>query len=478
MIKKLRKRLIILFLCTTMLTFTIAMAFIASNTIDKIQQLEMDYANNMTDSIIQQVREHHGIDKTTLSTYTTKFQCWIILSDGKTTWHSPQQLDTPLDILLSQITSKKNTLFDTKKEINSTKLSKTDKTLSFQIENSKAKDNNSEDSNNEYTRSIYSIIGQNKERYYAVQSIFDINNANMNTYDLLILCPQSSIWTIMKNYCNWYPILWIGVFVVMYFLSHFLIKKAILPVENAMESQKNFIASASHELKTPLSVIQVNAETLHLDRTITASPSIEALSKPPNMDITSSPTFIQKQKIILDECTRMTKLITSMLALASSDAGSWKMNMHETDIDTLLIETWEEWNENAYKKNIKLNLNLDEHYPKTICDKERIIQALGILLDNAITYTSSASSIEMGAQVNEKKLSFYIIDHGCGIADKDKEKIFDRFYSCDSSRTDKNHYGLGLSIAKEIVKLHHGNITVKDTEGGGCTFKIHIPLSN
>lgn len=330
----------------------------------------------------------------------------------------------------------------------------------------------------------------------------------MNTYDLLIFCPQSSICTIMKNYCNWYPILWMGVFVVMYFLSHFLIKKAILPVENAMESQKNFIASASHELKAPLSVIQVNAETLHLDRTLTASPSAEALSKPPNIDITidinmdsninsdinsntyitanenlnknitSSPTFIQKQKIILDECARMTKLITSMLALASSDAGSWKMNMHETDIDTLLIETWEEWNENAYKKNIKLNLNLDEHYPKTICDKERIIQALGILLDNAITYTPSGSSIEMGAQVNEKKLSFYVIDHGCGIADKDKEKIFDRFYSCDSSRTDKNHYGLGLSIAKEIVKLHHGNITVKDTEGGGCTFKIHIPLSN
>jgi len=69
---------------------------------------------------------------------------------------------------------------------------------------------------------------------------------------------------------------------------------------------------------------------------------------------------------------------------------------------------------------------------------------------------------------------FYVMDHGPGIAEKDKDKIFQRFYSGDSSRTDKNHYGLGLSIAVEIVKLHHGTMILKDTPGGGCTFEIVV----
>ena len=69
-----------------------------------------------------------------------------------------------------------------------------------------------------------------------------------------------------------------------------------------------------------------------------------------------------------------------------------------------------------------------------------------------------------------------MIDHGCGIDDTEKEKVFDRFYTGDASRTNKNHYGLGLSIAKEIINLHQGSISLTDTPDGGCTFEIYIPL--
>lgn len=182
----------------------------------------------------------------------------------------------------------------------------------------------------------------------------------------------------------------------------------------------------------------------------------------------------QKQKIILDECSRMSKLVQSMLALASSDAGNWKMDIRETDVDTLLIETWEKFSESARKKNIRLNLDIEDHYPKTHCDKERISQVLGILLDNAISYSSPGQTIEMGAKVLPQKLAFFVIDHGPGIADAEKERVFERFYSGDPSRTDKSHFGLGLSIAQEIVKLHHGTIRLADTPGGGCTFEICI----
>jgi signal transduction histidine kinase len=183
-----------------------------------------------------------------------------------------------------------------------------------------------------------------------------------------------------------------------------------------------------------------------------------------------------KQKVILDECDLMSRLIQSMLTIASSDAGNWKMNKKEVDINTLLIEVWEAFNEPARKKNIQLNLDIEEYYPHIVCDKERIFQVLGILLDNAIAYSAPESSIELGAKGLSKQIAFYVKDHGPGIADKDKEKVFERFYSGDPSRTDKSHYGLGLSIAQEIVKLHQGTILLKDTLNGGCTFEIRIPL--
>lgn len=241
----------------------------------------------------------------------------------------------------------------------------------------------------------------------------------------------------------------------MYLMSHILIVKAVRPVEASMKSQKEFIASASHELKAPLAVIQVNTETLAIDQLDGGS--------------------VQKQRVILEECARMSNLIKSLLTLAASDAGSWKMDIRETDVDTLLIETWEMFVESARKKNIRLDLNCDERYPKINCDQKLITQALSILLDNAVTYSKPGMSIELGAKVQEKQIVFFVVDHGCGIADAEKEKVFERFYSGDPARTEKSHYGLGLSIAQEIVKLHQGHIHLKDTPNGGCTFEIHIP---
>lgn len=267
--------------------------------------------------------------------------------------------------------------------------------------------------------------------------------------DMILFYPRVSLWETLKNGCGLYPAVWLGVLALMRILSHFLIDKAVAPVEDAVKSQKNFIASASHELKAPLAVIQANAGTMESS---------------------------QKQKIILDECSRMGKLVQSMLTLASSDAGSWKMDIRETDVDTLLIETWELFTESAGKKNIRLELDIEDHYPKIHCDKERISQVLGILLDNAITHSGPGQTIEMGARVLPRQTVFFVIDHGTGIADAEKEKVFERFYSGDPSRTEKSHFGLGLSIAKEIVKLHQGTICLNDTPGGGCTFEIWLPI--
>lgn len=227
------------------------------------------------------------------------------------------------------------------------------------------------------------------------------------------------------------------------------IAKALHPVETARNSQNNFIASASHELRSPLAAIQSCAETLR------ACP---------------------ERDVILQECKHMAGLIQSMLSLAACDAGIWQMDFQETAVDILLFETWETFSEKARKKDIQLNLGLEESYPPIRCDKGQIAQALGILLDNAISYSLPNTTIEFGAKVQAKQLVLSVIDHGQGIPDSEKEKVFQRFYSRDPSRTDKSHYGLGLSIAQKIVKQHCGTICLKDTDNGGSTFELVLPL--
>ena len=99
-----------------------------------------------------------------------------------------------------------------------------------------------------------------------------------------------------------------------------------------------------------------------------------------------------------------------------------------------------------------------------------------IFIDNAINYSLPKSEVSLAATVFKNTLVFSIKDHGTGIADKDKPFIFDRFFCADKSRTQKEHYGLGLCIAKELVEMHKGKIELSDTLGGGCTFKISLPF--
>lgn len=426
MIKKLRKKLMIMFVTFTMLAFTIMELLMIGNTVTRVQEAEMIFAGNMCDSIIEQIKDGLGINDPNLLSYVAKFHGWVRISDGISEISSVESLVTSSDILINQVKSG-NMLLSTTDE---------------------------SDANIEMaTRTIYSISGTRNEKYCVVNNAFLVSRIE---YNLILIVPQSTTWEIIKSYCSWYPLAWLGMLLLMYLMSRILIGKAVEPVEATIRSQKRFIAAASHELKAPLSVIQANTETLCIDQADTASQ--------------------KKQKVVLDECGRMSTLIQSMLRLASSDAGSWKMSMKETDVDSLLIEAWEAFQEFARKKNIRIKLNIEEHYPKFVGDKEHIGTVLGILIDNAISYSMPDLSIEMGAEVQQKQIVFFVTDHGTGISNSEKEKVFERFYRADPSRNSKEHFGLGLCIAKEIVQLHQGSITLEDTPGGGCTFKVKLPI--
>lgn len=247
---------------------------------------------------------------------------------------------------------------------------------------------------------------------------------------------------------------------LLFLFSFIFTGKLLKPIMESQQKQNQFIASASHELRTPLSVILS---------------SVECCS---NRDFDQQEKFI---KIIRQESLRMSSLINDMLTLTSSDNHRFSIRKKETELDTLLMNIYESFEPLAKEKSLFLSMELPENIlPLCCCDPDRIIQAVSILLHNAISYTPENGKIYLSLCYKKgafEKGNFVISvkDNGIGISKKDKEKIFDRFYRAEKSRSAKGHFGLGLSIASEIVNAHQGGILVKDAPGGGSIFIITLP---
>lgn len=249
--------------------------------------------------------------------------------------------------------------------------------------------------------------------------------------------------------------------VVMILLSAFgwwFSGRSIEPINTSRKQQTEFIASASHELRSPLTVLSVSLSAFEICET-------EDEKK----------RFLNTIK---NECKRMSRLVDDLLLLASADSGTWSFQAGEVEPDTLIINTYESYEEIVKTKEQSLTLDLPmEQLPVIRGDFQRLRQALGCLLDNAVFYTQPGGKIILGACKTKRSLLIYVSDNGEGIPDECKEKIFERFYRADSSRSKKEHYGLGLSVSKEILRLHKGKIYVRDTNGGGSTFFIELPLN-
>lgn len=224
------------------------------------------------------------------------------------------------------------------------------------------------------------------------------------------------------------------------------------PIMENHRKQVQFVASASHELRTPLAVILSAAECCK-----------------------RSPAEKQENflKTISQEGLRMSALINDMLTLSGSDNQRFAVRPKPIELDTLFINSYEAFDPLAREKSISLSISLPEQaLPLCSADPERISQVISILLHNAISYTPEHGRIELSLQYKKEHFYLSVKDNGIGISDEDKKKIFDRFYRVEKSRSTKEHFGLGLSIAYEIIKAHGGNIQVTDAEDGGSVFTI------
>ena len=168
----------------------------------------------------------------------------------------------------------------------------------------------------------------------------------------------------------------------------------------------------------------------------------------------------------------MSRLIDELLLLSrSSELPPSKYQGAE--LDTLLLNSYEAFGPLASQKGVRLEIELPEMpLSPCQCDSQRITQLLEILLSNAISYNKQGGFVTLSLSEDPAHFKILIQDNGIGIPPKAKPHVFERFYRADSSHTHREHFGLGLCIAKEIVNSHHGSICLSDTPGGGTTVTV------
>jgi hypothetical protein len=238
--------------------------------------------------------------------------------------------------------------------------------------------------------------------------------------------------------------------------GYFLAGRALVPITNAWQKQQEFVSDASHELRTPLAVIQAKTDLLFRSPGATIQEKI--------LDVST----------ISNESRRLSKLVTNLLTLARSDSDQIEMKKSDFQLDELLKEIIQQYEEIAIYQEKLLRLEAAESVP-FFADKERIHQLIVILLDNAMKYTREGGEILLSCTQSHSSIFFQVKDNGIGIPETDIPKIFDRFFQSDKARTAAEGTGLGLSIAKWIIEKHHGKTKVTSTHNKGTTIEIIFP---
>ena len=229
-------------------------------------------------------------------------------------------------------------------------------------------------------------------------------------------------------------------------------------IETAFLRVTQFTADASHELRTPISLIRTEAE-LALRRSRGEAEYKESL------------------RHVLLEAERTTALIEQLLSLARADSGRETLHMQSVDLSGTLRSVTDIWRQMATIRNLQFSVSLDAEDVFVLGDETVLRRLADILLDNAFKYTPSPGSVHLSLKQNRGNAVIEVRDSGAGIAAEEQSKIFERFYRVDKARTHaQGGAGLGLSIAQWIVTQHRGSITVDSQPGSGSTFRVELPM--
>ncbi len=226
-------------------------------------------------------------------------------------------------------------------------------------------------------------------------------------------------------------------------------------------AHEQFLASASHELRTPIANIKAYSESL--------------------IDIDNIAPAQQREffNVIHSEAERLNRLLNELLDIQQLEAGSMTINTATFEVQRMLQEIQEHIAPLVAKKQLKLLCRIAPDIKSIRADKEKIISCLVNLLGNAIKYTPQQGEIRLIAEQQESAVMISVEDNGIGIAEEEQAKIFDRFYRCQDARvSDIEGNGLGLAFALEVARLHQGDLKVQSKLNQGSRFTLRLPVSN
>jgi signal transduction histidine kinase len=244
----------------------------------------------------------------------------------------------------------------------------------------------------------------------------------------------------------------------------FMSRRAMRPVQEAFGRQRTFIADASHELKTPLTLIRADAEVLSrgIDNPNMANDNRELVDD------------------LLGETDRMSAILSDLLLLARLDADKVSVSREPFDLALVLSETSERFAARASAEHKNLEVHHSGKLPAR-GDTDRTGQVLAALLDNALRFTPGGGTIKVEGRIMDKRVEATITDTGPGIAPENLDRIFERFYRADTHSAARSRgpsgggTGLGLAIASDLARAQGGELTAENTAGGGAKFTLSLP---
>ncbi len=237
----------------------------------------------------------------------------------------------------------------------------------------------------------------------------------------------------------------------------YMSRRAMQPVRDSFQRQRTFVADASHELKTPLALVRINAEV-----------------------IKRNPTDSENREVVedqLSEIDRMDALLSDLLVLARLDAGRFDVEDKPFDLAAIAAEAAGRFLVRAAEEGVRLEVEVPDELPVR-GDPERTAQILAALLDNAMRYTPKGGSVTVSGRLLDGRAEASVKDTGPGIPPEHLPRIFDRFYRAEEARTRKGGgTGLGLSIARDLARVQGGELTaenVSEGKAGGALFRLRL----
>lgn len=243
------------------------------------------------------------------------------------------------------------------------------------------------------------------------------------------------------------------------FFGAYLLWRDVRREVAAAELRSQFVSSVSHELKTPLTAIQMFAETLRLGRTRNPGARKEYL------------------ETIVNEAQRLTRLLNNVLDFSRIESGRRVYHPQPTSLHEVIQDAVRAIGYPLKQGGYQLNVEAENDLPKVRVDRDGLEQAILNLLDNAMKYSGDSRRIDLCLKKEDTHAVIQVKDYGLGIDPKDQERIFDKFYRASFAEGDRiPGTGLGLSLVSHLVKTHEGRVEVQSSPGKGSTFSIYLSL--